>query len=200
MSRRKQQQIRNIQRATGASYRQAGRIQAGSPKGTGGTGGRGDAVGGDGWPPSTKDPVVGVVIDAARSFVGNSLPEAATPAICAELGIEFDPDAGDVMVTKVTAAPDVFPDIESSLIEEYEDGLEMHEVTLGMDVDVELVGLPVAVAIELVASNPEGSIADQENDWATVAVPALPLQITAQVRFEFESVEISDQWVSVRDQ
>jgi hypothetical protein len=52
---------------------------------------------------------VGTVIETARHMPGNSLPAAATPEICATLGIPAGAVGGDIMVTKVAAGPDCSP-------------------------------------------------------------------------------------------
>lgn len=207
MSRRKQQEARAIQRATGATYRAAGNVRrpgGGGPAGPAGPGGRTPGgpggTGDDGWPRNPKNVVVGTVIETVRNMPGNSLPAAATPGICAALGIPAGAVGGDIMVTKVAAGPDWFPNIESTMIDQFEDGLELYEVTIGMDVDVELGGLPIAVADQLAAANADAKVAYEDEQWATVAVTGLPLALTAEVRSEFEGAEVGEYWVTVRDE
>jgi hypothetical protein len=154
---------------------------------------------GDGWPPQSKDRVVGAVIDTVRYFPGNSLPTAATPAICAALGIPADAVGGDIMVTKVVAGPEGFPDIESNLIEAYPDGLSLFEVVLGMEVDIELGGVPVTVAQQLLGQAVNATVVDVDGAWATVTIPAFPLAATAVVNDLLEQAEVVEYSVNVRE-
>jgi hypothetical protein len=102
------------------------------------------------------------------------------------------------MVTKVAAGPAWFPNVEANLIEEYEYGLELYEVVLGMD--VELGGVPIAVAAQLAATYPNASVAYEEDQWATLAITGFPLELTAEVRQECESTEVREYSVTVRNE
>jgi hypothetical protein len=61
------------------------------------------------------------------------------------------------------------------MIDEYEFGLELYEVVIGMDVDVELGGLPIAVAAQVAATKSDAKVVYEDGQWATVAVAGLPL-------------------------
>ncbi len=210
MSRRKTQQIRAIQRATGATFRQASNVHAqavaaiggggvdgpGRPGSLGSTGGgRGS---GDGWPLAPRDLVVGSVISAVRGFVGNALPQEIVPALCEYLSLTNESAPVEVMVTKVVAGPVEFPYLESALVREYDYELELHEVGVGFDADIELVGLPSAVAARF-GGGGTGRVIDDDGTWATVAMDALELSISALVRYEFESTDIQDLTVTLRE-
>lgn len=192
---------RNAHTATGnVSSGPSGPAGPGGPAdGAHGSSGPGSS-GGDGWPPNPANPIVGVVIETARYLPGNSLPPSATPAICAALGIPTASVGGDVMVTKVAAGPAWFPNVEADLIEEYEYEVRLYEVVLGMDADVELGGVPIAVAAQLAATYTNATVVYQDGEWATVAISGFPLEVTAEVRHEFESAELGEYSVTVRDE
>jgi hypothetical protein len=164
-----------------------------------GTGGGRGVVAGDGWPIAPRDSVVGAAISEVRGFVGNSLPEAFTAAICEDLSLAPASAPSEVMVSSVWAAPKDFPYLESALAHEYDYGLELHEVGVGFDADLELTGLPSSAAAKVV-QGAGGRIVYDDGEWATVALDGVELSISAQVRYEFESTEIVEYAVALRDE
>lgn len=160
----------------------------------------------DGWPPEPKDYVVGAVIGDVRGLVGNGLSaDHGSRLLERLLELYFDQakideataEMGDVMVVTVAAAPASFPLIESGVIHEYEFGMALEEVTLGFDADIE-VRLPTWAAKPLLDPG-TATVLEQDPDWAVIAVPGVEMECTAHLRVESEDAEITELWISLRE-
>ena len=160
----------------------------------------------DGWPPGPEDYVVGAVIGHVRCLVGNGLSaDHGSRLLEGLLQLYFDQakideataEMGDVMVVTVAAAPAGFPLIESDVSHEYEYGMTLEEVTLGFDADIE-VPLPTWAAKPLLDSG-TATVVEQDRDWAVIAVPGVEMQCTAHLRVEYEDAEITELWISLRE-
>jgi hypothetical protein len=182
MSRRQQQQIRQLMRSAGLNYREARRRVLANTV----TVPRRSDLADDGWPRSARDIVVGAVTGYVRGLVGNALPAESVAHISNDLGIDPAAHPDEIMVVAVRAAPAHFPYIESNLVREYEYGLELHEVGVGFDADIELIlGVEEAARVGL-----GEVVVDEADGWVTVAVTGLELNCDALVRSELEDAEI----------
>jgi len=197
MSRRREQEIRRYMREEGVPYSVARQVLAGNVPA---------APHDDGWPPEPKDYVVGAVIGDVRGLVGNGLSaDHGSRLLERLLELYFDQakideataEMGDVMVVTVAAAPASFPLIESGVIHEYEFGMALEEVTLGFDADIE-VRLPTWAAKPLLDSG-TATVLEQDPDWAVIAVPGVEMECTAHLRVESEDAEITELWISLRE-
>jgi len=76
-------------------------------------------------------------------------------------------------------------------------GMTLEQVTLGFNADIE-VALPTWAAKPLLDSGTT-TVLEQDPDWAVIAVSGVEMEITAHLRVESEDVEITELWISLRE-
>lgn len=186
-SRHKQQDARRRQREQGTRYAKALRDARGG-SGPGGPDGRdGQTI--PEWDPERFSDAQNNVLARIAAFQGDVLPPAAVEPVARFLGLHtFD---GDIGVSRVTLGPPPFHDVESSVTATYDYGLEVVEVSVVFTADIE-VTVSSDEGTSLISQG-RASLLYPDTAWPTVVCPGVQFQMSAQVRLEFEFVEIVEE-------